>query len=234
MNRRRQIQGMVVIGVALSLAGILLAQGEASRQLIVNGKATNAVVLRVDGRLYVDLDALAQITNGTMTVGTTEVVLTIPSANGSAGSNGNSSADAAAAQATQGLSRNFASAAIATVAEMKEWTGALGTMVTYGLAADTSWAQTYHDRVEASLAQAGVAASTSSDRDALRLLNNQFSNLSNWASTVIAARQAMNGDKTMDPNALQTDPALAKITSCSRFLNSMLVSGSFSDNASCD
>ena len=205
MKRRRQFQGMVIFGVALALAGILLAQGEASRQLIVNGKATNAVIVRVDGRLYVDLDTLAQITNGTMTVGPTEIVLTIPNANGGAGSSGSSSAEAAAAQAPQGLSRNFASAAIATVAEMKEWTGALGTMVTYGLAADTTWAQTY-----------------------------QFSTLSNWASTVIAARQAMNGDKTMDPNALQNDPALAKITSCARFLNLMLVSGTFSDNANCD
>jgi hypothetical protein len=44
----------------------------------------------------------------------------------------------------------------------------------------------------------------------------------------------MNGDKTMDPNALQNDPALAKIITCSRFLNSMLVSGTFADNSSCN
>jgi hypothetical protein len=232
MKQHRAWQTAAIFGIAVSVAGILLAQSAANRQLIVNGKVTSAAVVSVDGRLYVALDSLPEITGGTMTVGPTEVVLTIPNSNATA----NMSAVAAAAQApeTDHLSRNFATAAIATVAEMKEWTGALGTMVTYGLAADATWEQTYHDRVETSLAQASVAASTNSDHEALRLLNNQFSNLSNWASTVIAARQTMNGDKTMDPNALQNDPALAKITSCGHFLNSMLVSGAFADNASCD
>jgi hypothetical protein len=214
----------------VTLAGILLAQGTPGKQLVVNGKTTNAVVLQVGGRSYVDVDTLAQITNGSVTIAANQILLTIPNSNSSA----NSSADVAAAQAPPGLSRNFASAAIATVSDMKEWTGAIGTMVTYGLAANAEWAQTYHDRVQTSLAQAAVAASTNSDRDALRLLDNQFANLANWASTVIADRQAMNGDKTMDPNALQNDPALAKIMTCGRFLNSMLVSGSFADNSSCN
>jgi hypothetical protein len=55
-----------------------------------------------------------------------------------------------------------------------------------------------------------------------------------WASGVTADRQAMNGGKTMDPNALQNDPALAKISSCASFLNSMLASGSFADNSNCN
>src|SRR5580704_4609181 len=40
-----------------------------------------------------------------------------------------------------------------------------------------------------------------------------------------AARQALDGAKTMDPVAQQSDPVLADITSCSRFLNATLVSG---------
>jgi hypothetical protein len=51
---------------------------------------------------------------------------------------------------------------------MKEWKGVLGTMVTFGLAVDGSWAEIYHDRVRASLEQATVAASTNSDHDALQ------------------------------------------------------------------
>lgn len=117
---------------------------------------------------------------------------------------------------------------------MKEWTGAVATMVTYGLAADVTRAQDDHDKVETTLAQASVAASTGADHDAFRLLNNQFSAVQNWANSVAAERQALNGDKTMDPNALQNDPALAKIASCASFLNSMLASGAFSDNATCD
>jgi len=53
------------------------------------------------------------------------------------------------------------------------------------------------------------------------------------ASDVVAARQALNGAKTLDSNSQQNDPALANITNCSHFLNVMLVSAAFSDDGSC-
>jgi hypothetical protein len=106
-------------------------------------------------------------------------------------------------------------------------------MVTFGLAAGGAWAQEYHNRVETSVTQATVAASTDSDRNALQLLNNQFANLANWASDVVAERHALNGARTVDPNGLQNDRVLAKISDCGRFLNAMLVSGAFIDNSSC-
>jgi hypothetical protein len=229
MNRLRKIQIATIVGIALSLASVLLAQRGPDKQLVINGKTTNATVLQMDGHSYVDIDAFAQIMNGSVTIGANQVVLTIPNSNSTASPSAES-----APQAGPGLSRNFASAAIAAVSEMKGWTGAIGTMVTYGLAANPAWAQSYHDDVQTSLSQATVAASTDADRDALRLLNNQFMQLAAWASGVIAERQALNAARTMDPNALQNDPALAKITACGRFLNSMLVSGSFADNSSCD
>ncbi len=46
-------------------------------------------------------------------------------------------------------------------------------------------------------------------------------------------RQSMNATNSVRPDAMQNDPVLAKISNCSRFLNSMLVSGSFADDASC-
>jgi len=49
--------------------------------------------------------------------------------------------------------KDFASATIATLAEMKEWKGVLGTMVTFGLVVDGSWAQIYHERVQTTLEQ---------------------------------------------------------------------------------
>ncbi|MGB6429375.1 MAG: hypothetical protein WBF06_02235 [Candidatus Acidiferrales bacterium] len=231
MNRVRKFQIAAIAGIALALAGVLLAQSGAGKQLVVNGKTTNAAVLQMDGHSYVDIDALAQIMDGSVTIGANQVVLTIPSANSNSGA---SPSAEPAPQAAPGLSRNFASAAISAVAEMREWTGAIGTMVTYGMAANPAWAQSYHDEVQTSLSQAAVAASTEADRDALRLLNNQFTQLAAWASGVIAERQSLNAARTMDPNALQNDAALAKITACGRFLNSMLVSGSFADNSTCD
>jgi hypothetical protein len=136
-------------------------------------------------------------------------------------------------QPPQGLSRDFASAAIANLAEMREWRGAIRAMITYGLAVSDTLAQDHQGRVMTGLRQAEVAATTEDDQRALQLLQNEADKLASWADSVFAARLVFNGAMTADPNALQNDPALAKIQSCGRFLNSMLVSGAFADDPSC-
>jgi hypothetical protein len=172
----------------------------------------------------VDIETVAQITNGSVTFEPNQIVLTIPNAN----------PDGISAQPAEGLSKDFASAGIAALAEMKEWKGALGAMATFGLAFDETWAHTYHNRVEASLAQASVAASTNSDHNALQLLSTQFANLAKWEGEVLAERRALNGARTVDPNAVQNDPVLAKFSNCGKFLSAMLGSGVFADNSSCN
>jgi hypothetical protein len=177
-----------------------LAGAGAGDQSLVNGKSTNEVVLQVDGHSYISIETFAQITNGLVEFEPRQIVLIIP----------NSNFDANSPQATPALSKDFASAAIATLADMKEWKGVLGTMVTFGLAVDGSWAQVYHERVQTSLEQATVAASTNSDHNALELLSAQFSNLAKWESAVVTERQSHNGSRTVAPNSLQNDPVLTK------------------------
>jgi len=226
MKRHHNFRPIVVFGFALSLAGVLSAQAITPAQvLIVNGKAVEAKVRLIDGRSYVDIEALAQATNGAVSIEPNRVVLTIPVSGTALG--------VAPAQATQGLSKDFASASISEVTEMREWRGVIGTMVAYGLAVSGTWAQYYRERADEGLRQTTLAASTEADRNALQLVKNEYDNLAGWASDVMAARQALNGATTVDPNALQNDPVLAKVTSCGRFLNAMLVSGAFSDDGSC-
>jgi hypothetical protein len=227
MNRHDNFRFVLLFGFLLSLAGVLLGQGKPDTILVVNGRTAGAAVRQIDGRFYVDIETLAQITNGEVTVEPTRIVLTIP------GSDSRAALSAAPPQATQGLSRDFAKAAIADLAEMREWQGAIGAMITYGLAVSGTWAQEYHARVEESLRQATEAASTEADRNALQLLRNESGKLVGWANAVFAERQALNAARTVDPNALQNDPVLARITSCGRFLNAMLVSGEFADDPSC-
>ncbi|MGB6200374.1 MAG: hypothetical protein WBF35_12580, partial [Candidatus Acidiferrales bacterium] len=88
MNRQRTVQRAAIAGAALSLAGVLLAQAPAPapapKQLVVNGRVTNAAIVQVGGRSYVDIDTLAQLTNGSVSISPTQIVLTIPNANGTA------------------------------------------------------------------------------------------------------------------------------------------------------
>lgn len=221
-----------LFGFMLFFAGILLAQSVPDRALIVNGKSAGMVV-QMDGHAYVDVETVAQFTNGSVTLEPNRVVLTFPMS----GSNA-APAPAPAQQALPpapppGLSRNFASLAIAELAEMREWRGAVGTILTYGVPVVGTWPQDYHDRVEANLGQVGLAASTAADQDAFQLLQNEFSNVARWASDVVTTRQSLNATNSVRPDAMQSDSSLAKISDCSRFLSSMLVSGLFADNQSC-
>jgi hypothetical protein len=224
MKRHRNLQRLVLLGLAFLFVAVLFAQGPSEKKLLVNGENTGGTVLQSEGRFYVDIETLARITSGTVRVEPTQIVLTIPEAN----------SDASSAQSTDVLSKEFVSAAIVALADMKEWKGALRTMITYGLAVDGSWAHTYREQAETSLTQAAVEASTDGDRSALQLLSNQFAHLAKWESDVFADRNALNGAETVDPNGLQNDPALAKISNCGRFLNNMLVGGTFADHSSCD
>jgi hypothetical protein len=228
MKNRRSLLYIGLFGFVLSLAGILLAQSPPDRTLFVNGKPMGTVT-QIGGHSYIDMDTVAQITSGTVTIEPNRILLNIPVREQNPNSN---AAPTQPAQVSQ-LSKDFARAAIAELAEMREWRGAVGTILTYGVPVVGTWPQDYHDRVEADLAQVAVAASTAADQDALQLLRNQFGNVSQWASDIVSARQAMNATKTVDPNYMQNDQALAKISSCNSFLSSMLVSGVYSDNPSC-
>src|SRR5882672_2248880 len=225
MNWRRNFRYFVMFGIVLSLAGVLLAQRGPDKVLVVNGKTIESPVIQIDGHSYVNIETLAQITNGVIAVQPDRIVLTIrPVASG---------ALPPPPPPPEGLSKEFAREAIAVLAEMREWRGAIGTTRSYNVPFTGTWPQYYHDHMESSLQHVAVAASTDSDRDEIKLLENDFDNLSSWAGDVIAERQALNATKTVDPNMMQNDQTLAKISTCSSFLSSMLVSGVFADSPTC-
>jgi hypothetical protein len=232
MNKHGNFRFFLALGFLLALAGVLWAQSAPSKILVVNGKSAGPSVRQIDGHSYIDIEALARVTNGVVTIERTRIVLTMPVSDSEATAVA-ASAEATPAQPPQGLSRGFSSATIAALADMREMRGAIRAMITYGLAVSDTWTQDDHARVMTSLRQAEIAATTEDDQRALQLLQNEADKLATWADSVFAARQALNGAMTVDPNALQNDPALAKIQSCGRFLNAMVISGAFADDASC-
>jgi hypothetical protein len=206
----------------------------------VNGTSAGSAVREIDGHTYIEIEALARATNGVVTIEPTRVLLSIPAAATSATAGTaavvTTTATTSAQQAARplpGLSVEFKRAAISELSEMREWRGAVGAMITYGLAAGSATAQDYHAICEAGLSQATVVATTNEDLNAVQLLKGEFDTLAAWAAQVAADRKALNGARTIDPNSMANDPVLAKITSCGRFLNSMIVSGAYADDVSC-
>src|SRR5580700_7525253 len=117
MRNRSGISYFFLFGSILLFAGILLAQNSPDRALIVNGKSAGMVV-QMGGHAYVDVETVAQFTNGSVTLEPTQIVLTFPAP----GSSPPPSAGLAPLPPAPppGLSRDFASQAIAALAEMRE------------------------------------------------------------------------------------------------------------------
>lgn len=227
MRNRKATSYFLCLGSILVFAGILLAQNP-DRTLIVNGKSAGTAVQMGD-HVYVDIETVAQFTNGSVALEPNRIVLNFPAAE----TRPAPSAAAAPAPPPPGLSRSFASLAIAELAEMREWRGAVGTILTYGVPVSGTWPQDYHDRVEANLRQVGLAVTTADDQNAMQLLENEFNNLSAWAGNVVSTRQSLNATNTVRPDYMQSDTTLAKISACSNFLSSVLISGTLGDNSNC-
>jgi len=231
---KKNLKVVLLSGIILLLAGVILAQTAANKTLVVNGTSAGAAVREIDGHTYIEIEALARVTNGVVTIEPTRVLLSIPSAASlvNAGAAVTTAAPVAARPAV-GLSVEFKRAAISELSEMREWRGAIGAMITYGLAAGGATAQDYHAICESGLSQATVVATTNDDLNAVQLLKGEFDTLTAWAAQVVADRKALNGARTIDPNSMANDPVLTKITACGRFLNSMIVSGAYADDTSC-
>src|SRR6266853_6968816 len=80
MNKHDNFRFFLPLGFVLALAGVLFAQSTPNKNkiLVVNGKSAGPAVRQIDGRSYVDIETLAQVTNGVFTVERHRIVLTIP------------------------------------------------------------------------------------------------------------------------------------------------------------
>jgi hypothetical protein len=99
----------VIFGAVLLMLAMAMAQSQRDREaLSVQGYQGEASVIRYQGRVFVDAQALAQITNGSLSFEKNRIILTLPAPEGSS-----SSADAH----RSGFSRPFMKAAI----EARSW-----------------------------------------------------------------------------------------------------------------
>ncbi|HEV1993257.1 MAG TPA: hypothetical protein VGR03_02900 [Candidatus Acidoferrum sp.] len=238
MKKYRSLHWTVMLAFAVPVGGLVfgglaLAQRTLEKTLIVNGKPVAGAMADMQGRTYVDLQMLSQTLGGTLTFETDRITLVIPAAGAGNSQQTRPQAPTSQPPTPEHLSTNFRTAAITALGEMRQWQGAVESVITYGIPVAGSWPQDYRDRAESGINQAKVVASTDEDRSALLLLENDFASLRNWSDTVVTERKSLHGARFVDPDALKKDTALAKITDCSRFLGGMISGGVYSDNASC-
>ena len=205
-----------------------------SRSLSVNGHSGTADVVIVNGRTYVELETVARIGKGSLGFHNDQVSLTFHASAADSAVNTPSEQPSLEPPSPTGLSHNFMVAGIEAIAEMREWASTLAAAIQRGYGVTDNWVADYRAQAAHSMRLAEAAVSTSSDRDGLQLLTNEFHAVGEWSDKLLAAKERMDTAKyTSSPHALRDEPLSQKIITCGHFLGAMLGSGEFKDDPSC-
>ena len=227
MRKRRP----ATVVAALMMVVIAVAQSQPEHvALFVQGYTGQASVVRLQGRLLVDVQELARITNGSLRFEKGRIVLTL--APGSGSEPASNSAE------KYGFSPAFTRAAIEAMASIREWGGTLQVVVENGYPVGKATAgnsiRAYEGRAADSIALAASAASTDSDHRGLELLRNEFNNVQAWAESFVNARSEMRAvNLTMSEHPLQNDEEAQKMMHCGQFLAQMFAGSTFQDDPAC-
>ena len=116
------------------------------------------------------------------------------------------------------------------MSEIREWRSALLIAVENGYKMTDVWLDHYRAQAGKSLRLASVAATSSSDRDALQLLSKELGHMQELSNKILTARKNLN---YISPDALKKDPLDQKIMKCANSLAAMAASGEFQDDGSC-
>jgi hypothetical protein len=228
--RKRPSSILMVILMLLIVPILALSQAaQQTRTLIVNGQSGQVTVVQVNGRSYVDLEALARVGNGSLGFNGNQITLTLPGAADTPAA-ATPSTSSTSTPVTPGLSKPFLKAGIEAMSLVREWHSALANAIQNGFPIAESWLSGYRNQAAEALRLAVVAASTDSDQSASQLLNNEFENMKTLSSNYVAARQSLD---YIAPDALANDALNQKIINCGHSLAAMAASGQFVDDGSC-
>jgi hypothetical protein len=218
--------GLMMVAL-LVMPGLALSQGsQQGGTLLVSGQPGQAPVLQVNGRSYVDIEALARLANGSLKFNGNQITLTLPSPTASTPA----TAPPASQPADSGFSKEFMKAGIEEMAVIREWRSALVSAVQNGYPLTDDVVAGFRGQALTNLRLTSVAASTDSDRNAYQLLSNVLDNMQKLSNKLLAARKNMN---YISADALKDDPFNQQILICTRSLASMAASGQFQDDGSC-
>jgi hypothetical protein len=221
--RKRSQREWLILAALLVVPGIALSQaGEEARIFVVNGQAGQAAIVRLQGKSYVELEALARLTHGSLSFNGNQATLTLP------GTPGNGPAKGVATNSE--FSKDFLRAGIEEMAVIREWRTALTNAVQRGIPVTDDWITLYRSPAITDLRLASVAAATDSDRNAYQLISNEFDNMKKLSDRFVAAHASLN---YTSPDALKDDPLDQQVLNCARSLAAMAASGQYVDDGSC-
>jgi hypothetical protein len=205
---------LIVLTVTLSLAA------QQRNSLTIGGQSGSAKVIQVGGRDYVEVEALARLTGSSISFDGSQIVLTLPG----------DTARVATAPTAAGFSKDFVNAGIEAMSQVREWHAALKNAIENGYPITENWVAASRAQAQQSLRLASVAVNTTSDKNVLPFLTNEFNNMRNLSDKYLQIAIART---YIPPGSLDADPLDQKIRTCARSLASMATANQFIDDGSC-
>jgi hypothetical protein len=201
------------------------AQTQNAERLQVKDHPGDVPVTRVNGRRFVDLEALAKTTGSSLICDGNTCVLTPPKPAGAATAEGK--------PAENGFSRPFMAAAIEALASMREWgsTVAFSVRNSYQLGPSVN---AYRENAEARVRLAAVRVATDDDRSGMEMLTKELNNVRAWSEQTIAAQKSLStANLAMSQEGFEGDETYQGLVRCGHHLADMLGSGTFQAGNEC-
>jgi hypothetical protein len=206
---------LIMPALALSLTA------QQSNSLIITGQPGSARVIQVDGRNYVEVESLARLIKSAISFNGNQIVLSLPGA----------AADtpAPAAPAT-GFSKDFVTAGIEAMAQLREWHAALKNAIDRSFPLAEDWLTANRAQAQQALRLASLAVNTTADKNVFPFLTKEFNNMRDLSDKYL---QMTKSRAYIAPGSLDTDPLDQKIRACGHSLASMATANQFVDDGSC-
>jgi hypothetical protein len=218
----------MVLVVSVATSGECLAQATESQHggtLSVKGHTGTTPLVVMNGRSYVDLEALTRLVEGSLSYTQNDVTLTLPSASGEA-----SSGDAPATEAKQGFSKPFVRAGIEQMSVIREWRIAIVDAVQNNYPISEDWVTSQQRLADRNLKLASAAASTDDDRSGVAMLTAEFKNMQKMSDRFLKKRRQAT---YIPPKSLNNDRLDQQILACSKSMAAMVANNAFVDDANC-
>ena len=180
---------VLTVLLMLPVSGIAQTPSKAST-FTVAGHAGEAQLLQVKGKSYVEVQALARLTKGTLSFKADRTTLTLPPSE--------TVEPASTPQVKAGFSRAFIQGGIEEISLIREWRVAIVGAVQSNIPLSAEWASAQHRQAEKNLALASAAISTDDDRSAYTLLTAELNNMQKLSDLYLALStqsMAMSPDK---------------------------------------
>jgi len=190
--------------------------------LVVAGHAGEAKLIQVGGKSYVEVEALARLTKGTLSFKGNRTTLTLPPAD--------AEAPPPQPQVKAGFSRTFVQAGIEELGSIREWRTGIVSAVEKNIPLSEEWASAQHRQAEKNLALASAAVSTDDDRNAFPLLSSEFDHMLKLSDSYLALRAK---SAAMSPDSFGNGPLEDQILSCATGFVAMTEARQFQDQAAC-